>query len=357
MRQTIARLSILTATVCGWMAIGGAQEPASPERPDVARAVVAPLKLLFSGTEDISDAWGSLHFGVTPVRQIREVASPGFTFIGCFPLPDGAWEVFGQQLTETSHGDNPYDRVAAWKLVRGTTRDGVTFEGLENVLEPPPASWTDHCAMAFNPDATEYLLLKLKMDLAGFAYTAFFSTDGKQWQEHSGNPLFYEGDSMSLFWSPVLQRFVCVSKSLQPYRKHLIDHGGPTPTLRDDALRDRRVLMMRSSSDGRHWDPSVTLSDVWDRHGRKGSIPTGFLTLPDAADPPDLEFYSGNAFWYHDRVHDRAQLRSQPAVVASTDRISTTSGGPVVTGSLGTPGAASTRWKYSHKSRVSRRIP
>ena len=206
-------------------------------------------------------------------------------------------------MTEISRGDEPYDRITAWKLLRATTRDGVKFEGLETVFEPKPAAWTDHAAMAYNPDAKEYLLLKLKVDRSGFAYTAFFSADGKQWQEHPGNPLFYEGDAMSLFWSPVLHRFVCVSKSLQPHRKHILDHGGPTPALGDDSLRDRRVLMMRSSPDGRRWEPSVSLSDVWNRHGRKGAVPAEFLTVPDADDPPDLEFYSGNGFWYHDRAY------------------------------------------------------
>ena len=105
-------------------------------------------------------------------------------------------------MTEISRGDEPYDRITAWKLLRATTRDGVKFEGLETVFEPKPAAWTDHAAMAYNPDAKEYLLLKLKVDRSGFAYTAFFSPDGKQWQEHPGNPLFYEGDAMSLFWSP-----------------------------------------------------------------------------------------------------------------------------------------------------------
>ena len=271
--------------------------------PPPAQPAATPWKLLFSGRQDLADPWGQLEFGVTPVKLIRECEPPGFTAIGGFPLADGAWQVFGQQMTEISRGSEPYERVTAWKLVRATTRDGVTFEGLETVFEPEPAAWTDHAAIAFNPDAHEYLLLKLKVDRAGFAYTAFFSPDGKQWQAHAANPLFYEGDALSLFWSPVRHRFVCVSKSLQPYRKRILDHGGPTPALGDDALRDRRVLMMRSSPDGRTWAPSVSLSDVWNRHERKGAIPAELLTKPDADDPPDLEFYSGNGFWYHDRAY------------------------------------------------------
>ena len=274
-----------------------------PATQSIAADTQPQLKLLFSGPQDISETWGKLHFGVTPVRLIREIEPPPFTVVDCFPRPDGTWEVFGQQLQEAGRGRESFEQTNAWKLLRATTRDGVTFENQETVLEQPAAPWTQHAAIAFNPDTKEYLLLKLKMDSSGFAYTAFFSSDGKQWQAHPGNPLFYEGDAMSLFWSPALHRFVCVSKSLQPYRKHTLDHGGTTKALSDNSLRDRRVLMLRSSPDGRHWEPSVSLPDVWDRHGQKGSHPAGLLTLPDAGDPPDLEFYSGNGFWYHDRAY------------------------------------------------------
>jgi hypothetical protein len=260
------------------------------------------FKLLFSNPQDLANTWGKLHFAFTPIRLIREVEPPPFTLIGCFPRADGTWEVFGQELKEFGRGRDSFEETNAWKIIRALTRDGVTFENPETVLEQPTAPWTQHAAIAFNPEAKEYLLLKLKMDSSGFAYTAFFSPDGRQWQAHPGNPLFYEGDAMTLFWSPALKRFVLVSKSLQPHRKHIRDHGGPTKSLGDEALRDRRVLMLRSSPDGRRWEPSVSLPDVWDRHGQKGAHPPGFLTLPDAEDPPDLEFYSGNGFWYHDRA-------------------------------------------------------
>jgi len=261
-----------------------------------------PWKLLFSTPQDVTNTWGKLHFGVTPMRLIREVKPPEFTVVGGFPSTNGTWEVFGHQMTEIKPGDQ-VRQVRVWKLFRACTRDGVTMENVETVYESEPAAWTDHFAIARNADSREYLALKLKVDSSGFAYTAFFSPDGKQWAAHPGNPLFYDGDAMSLFWSKALRRFVCINKSLQPYRKHFRDHGGPTPSLGDDSLRDRRVLMMRSSPDGRRWEPSVSLSDVWNRNGKKAAVPTEHLTLPDAEDPPDLEFYSGNAFWYHDRAY------------------------------------------------------
>lgn len=278
-----------------------AQVPASPA-VSAAASATPTVKLLFSSLQDVFDTWGQLQISVTPVGLIRPCEPPEFAVAGCIPQENGTWEVFGQQLTPVSRGKNPYDEINSWTLIRAITRDGEKYENVETVIDQPAAAWTQHMAVAYNPIAKEYLLLKLKADSYGFAYTAFFSSDGKHWQPYEKNPLFYDGDAMSLFWSPVLKRFVCINKSLQPYRKHIRDHGGTTRTLNDEALRDRRVLMMRSSPDGRRWEPSVTLPDVWDRHGQKGSLPPGFLTVPDSQDPPDLEFYSGNAFWYHDRA-------------------------------------------------------
>jgi len=300
MNVTLWTTAFLTlSSLCAAAGDAGAQSAA----PVVADANSHPLKLLFSGSGDVADTWGKLHFGVTPVRLIRECEALPFAVAGCFPLPDGAWEVFGQQFTQVSRGNAPFEEVNTWKIIRATTRDGMTYENQEVVIDQAPAAWTSHCVLEYNPEAKEYLLLKLKVDSYGFAYTAFFSADGKHWQEYSQNPLFYEGDAMSLFWSPALHRYVCVSKSLQPYRKHIRDHGGATKSLGDDALRDRRVLMMRSSSDGRHWEPAVSLPDVWDRHGEKASHPPELLTVPDGDDPPDMEFYSGNGFWYRDRAY------------------------------------------------------
>lgn len=296
----------LVTALCGLGLTADAQDraPSAPTVADQTNAVTSPpWKLLFSDRSDLHDPWGELRIGVNPVRKLAEIEPPGFTLINAFPRPDGRWDVFGQQLTEIRRGDEPYDRVAEWKLIRATTRDGARFEQQQTVFMPAPAAWTDHAAMAWSPDAREYLLLKLKVDRTGFGYTAFFSPDGRQWQEHPGGPIFHDGDAMSLFWSPVLHRFVCINKTLQPHRKRLRDHGGATPALGDDSVRDRRVLMMRSSSDGRRWEPAVSLSDVWNRLGKKASIPAEHLTVPDANDPPDLEFYSGNAFWYHDRAY------------------------------------------------------
>jgi hypothetical protein len=276
-----------------------------------------PFRLLFSGQRDLFDPWGQLQISVTPMDWIHEpppaemnqlsrmgTSEPERRLVGAFPLADGSWQVYRQELTMLT---TTWPGILRWRLVRGTTTDGVTFSSPEIVIPDTTGTWTKHLAMAYNPDAGEYLMLKLKIDPRGkspndsngFAYHAWFSSNGRQWRKYSGTRrdggLFYEGDAMTVFWSPVLKRFVLVSKSLQPWEKRIIDHGGTR----------RRVLMIRTSPDGRKWTPDGDLSNIFRLNppSPSDSHPSKWYTVPDAEDPPDLEFYSGNAFWYHDRAY------------------------------------------------------
>ncbi len=290
MSLAITRILLLSAIILMTGAAKAVEQPATGSDP--------AWRLLFSNAEDVTDTWGKLSFGVTSLHKIHEYANPGFNIIYAEPADDGAWTVFGFSIPADS-----FEKPRSWKLVRASTRDARTFDNIETVFESPTDLWANNVAFAYNPDAKEYMLLNLRVVDFGFQYTAHFSADGRHWQAGENNPMFYDGDAISLFWSPVLHRFICVSKSLQPWPKHLPDHGGKTPSLHDDARRDRRVLVFRSSPDGRHWDPDVSMNDVWNRLNQKASIPEAFLTMPDADDPPDLEFYSGNGFWYYDRAY------------------------------------------------------
>jgi hypothetical protein len=267
-----------------------------------AQAPAQEVKLLFSTSQDVTDTWGKLHFGATPMQRIRACEHPGFSLACCLPRPDGAWDVYGQVFTrDPAGGDTKAKNI--WKLVHATTRDGSGFENVKTVFEAEPGPWTDHLGLAYNPDAKEFLTLKLRMDDNGFGYRAYFSPDGQDWKEHPHNPLFYDCDSLGLFWSSQAHRFVCTNKTLQPFLKHIQDHGGTHPQNKNDNLRDRRVIAVRSSGDGRQWEPPDSMMDVWNRIGNYKPLPAEFMATPDADDPPDMEFYRGIGFWYHDRSY------------------------------------------------------
>jgi len=255
------------------------------------------VKLLFSGAEDVAATWGKLHFGATAMQKVRDGASPGFVPACFLPGQDGQWAVYGQIWKP--------DATNAWKLVRATTRDGVHFENLETVFTMPSGTrrWTEHLGLAFNPVRKEFLALKLRCDPDAFAYRAFFSPDGRNWTENP-DTLFFDGDSLGLFWSPAAGRFICTTKTLQPFAKHIQDHGAKHPQLHDDNLRERRVQVIRSSPDGRLWEPSDSMVGINGDPARPyRSVPTKFITAPDAEDPPEMEFYRAIGFWHHDRAY------------------------------------------------------
>ena len=264
-----------------------------------ANAAPKQFKLLFSNAQDVTNTWGKLHFGATPMQKIRACKDPGFVLACCLPREKGEWEVYGQSYKLDEAGQQ-YEKKNTWRIVHATTRDAEHFEDVETVFEGEPGCWTAHLGLAYSPDTREFLMLKLRYDRDGFGYMAFFSPDGRHWQEHPGNPVFRDCDSLGLFWSESARRFICTTKSLQPVLKHYPDHGGNHPNIQAD-LRDRRVLCIRSSRDGRHWEPSESLVDVWNHRGNYKSLPTELLTVPDNHDPPGMEFYRGIGFWYHDR--------------------------------------------------------
>ena len=266
-----------------------------------ANPVQRQFKLLFSNVQDVTNTWGKLHFGATPMQKIRACKDPGFVLACCRPRQNGEWEVYGQSYKSDEAGKE-YEKKNTWRIVRATTHDGEHFENVETVIEGEPGCWTAHLGVAYSPDTKEFLMLKLRYDRDGFGYMAFFSPDGRSWKEYEGNPVYRDGDSLGLFWSENARRFVCTTKSLQPVLKHYPDHGGNHPNIQSD-LRDRRVLCIRSSRDGRHWEPSESLVDVWNHRGNYKSLPVEFLTVPDSNDPPGMEFYRGIGFWYHDRSY------------------------------------------------------
>ena len=277
--------AVVAVALLAWFIFGNpaAAQPATPE-----------VKLLFSGTEDALAPWGKLQFGATSMRKVRDCVSPGFVPALCLPGKDGRWEVYGQIYQGGSSG--------GWKLVRAVTRDGALFEDIETVFTAEPGRWTSHLGLAFSPESKEFLAIKFKMDKEGFAYRAFFSPDGRKWKEHP-DTLFYDGDSLGLFWSPTAHRFICTSKTLQPVLKHIQDHGGTHVQLKNDDLRDRRVQTVRSSHDGRSWEPSTSMVGLFNPKRDYRSLPVELMIVPDADDPPDMEFYRSIGFWHYDRAY------------------------------------------------------
>ena len=247
---------------------------------------VSKLKLLFSNAKDVTNTWGKLRFGATPMQLIGSCEDPGFVINCCLPREDGAWDVYGHTYKRDRRHIG-FGEKSIWKMFHATTSDGEHFENVEEVFESEVASWTGHIAIAYNPEVKEFLALALQHYPKGFCAMALFSSDGRNWKENPNNPVYHDGDSLGAFWSPKARRFVSTNKSFQHITKHISDRL---------PFEMRRVCSVRWSRDGRHWEPS----DQMLVHAHV-LLPDGLLVVPDENDPPEMEFYRGIGFWYHDR--------------------------------------------------------
>ena len=87
-------------------------------------SLCASFPLLFSGPQDITNTWGQIRFGTTPLQQVRTCESPGFELSYCQQRDDGAWDVYGLTFKKGPPINNQVSETNAWSVIHATTRDG-----------------------------------------------------------------------------------------------------------------------------------------------------------------------------------------------------------------------------------------
>jgi hypothetical protein len=98
-------------------------------------------------------------------------------------------------------------------------------------------------------------------------------------QPLSDKPLYLDHDAFGMMWDVRTSRFLTGQVTSEPFKKPYADNMGDSK---------RRVLSMRASQDGLHWETV-------------GNAASGGLITPDEKDSPDLEFYRMQPFFYGDR--------------------------------------------------------
>ena len=262
------------------------------------------MKLLFSDDRDISDVWGKVHFGTTPLREIGTADDPGFIISCCVPGERGFWDVYGHGFNRDEGNRPKMEKKATWSIHHAQTKDGLKFENCEKVFESKPGPWNHYATITYSPDRGEFLVLKCRDAKDGFDYMAFFSTDGKDWTEYPGNPVYNDGDSWGNLWSGVSHRYVSTGKAFKLTKKKFPDNA----KIWDKSIRENkrepditRVLSVRASKDGRTWEPDYPIRPSGTEGLGLRAFPRGNVVEPDKLDPPELEFYRGFCFSYHDR--------------------------------------------------------
>jgi hypothetical protein len=241
------------------------------------------MKMIFSGPEDVREPRGTLFFGANGLARLGKTTGLGPATVTCtMPQADGSHLVYGVASTPD----------LSWKILRFRTWNGCDYEAGEVVyrsepLAPSGKPWLGHSGVVHNSRDDSLLAFQWSHGGPSHAVWGYASRDGRAWQLLQAKPLYHDHDSISVIWHRQRECYVVYQATYQKWTKLYPDNIGGDR---------RRVLHLRTSSDGRSWDPP---GDVG--YDSASFIPAERLITPDAEDPPELEFYRLRVFPYNGR--------------------------------------------------------
>jgi len=230
------------------------------------------MKRFFAQPHDIHDAYGNLRFGANPLKHIGNVSGMPTMRVRCaVPQSDGSCVVYGHA---GGHDES-------WRIMRCRTFDGLHYEHAEIVFEQEAGPWLGETEIAHNTQDGSFLCLKWARGETGHALWAFGSKDGTQWHPLADAPVYVDHDAFGLMWDDRTARYIVYQTTYQKWGKRYPDNIGD---------HRRRVLHIRTSPDGVHWEPSENVP------GSGPYLPDDRLITPDEDDPPEMEFYRLQVF-------------------------------------------------------------
>jgi len=236
------------------------------------------MKIVFTGPDDVSDVEGKLQFGANPLENFGEpVGLPDVRLACPIEQTDGSWLVYGMECPHEK-GD------ATWRIMRLRTYDGIHYDEREVLFESEPGPWLGNSSIAHNSHDGSFLCVKWRSDDGKMGMYAFGSQDGSEWSMLSDKPVYSDHDAGKIMFDPRTGEYVVYQATYQQHEK-------PYPDNCPENVR--RVLHIRTSRDGIHWEPSEDAAS-------RGPYISERLITPDDDDPPELEFYDFAAFPYQD---------------------------------------------------------
>lgn len=235
------------------------------------------MKMLFCNEDDIREVYGKLTFGADGLSYYGDVSGIPSIRVRCaVPQDDGSYMIYGLA------GGHDTD----WRIIRSQTRDGIHYENTETVHHEPTGPWLTEADIAYNASDNSLLCLKWRRGETGHALWAFGSEDGSRWRSLSDRPVYIDHDAFGLTWDEKTQCYIVYQTTYQSWAKRYPDNIGD---------HRRRILHIRSSRDGIHWEPSEDV--LWNGPYMSDEC----LIVPDNSDPEEMEFYRLTVFPYAQR--------------------------------------------------------
>lgn len=226
--------------------------------------------LTFAFPDELRVDYGKLRFG-TECPQPRG-KTEGLHFRICDRAVEGDHlRVCGIRYGETR-------QIA--EVWTATTTDGLHYadERLLYRLPPPDREWLAGDVVLVDDGQLLAMICDCgRPPTAGHRFHVFAGgLDGTGWTHRNEAPVYRGQDAFGLVWDAENQRLINYQTTYQQWPKRYADNMG-------DSIR--RVLHIRTSPDGLVWTPGGSF-------GLSGPfLPEDQLIVPDAEDPPELEFY------------------------------------------------------------------
>ncbi|MBN1346721.1 MAG: hypothetical protein JXQ73_28785 [Phycisphaerae bacterium] len=257
------------------------------------------LRLHFWDEQDVHDTYGKLVFRTEPLRDLGR--APGYPVMrfGCTaPREAGGWWVYGWSCFSDK---GRFEPKSGMKVIRCWTVDGVRFNEAEEVFRDTSQAWLGFTNIVRRETDGTLFMFPWARDAKGHALLAYSSSDGKAWKLLA-SPAYRDHDAMCIIWDGARARLVNYQTTYQSWKKRYPDNVGGDI---------RRVISIRTSSDGVRWEPPGDYAYREDPWRSK-------LWTPDERDPEELEFYRMCVFVHQGRYVGLMCLYAPSPQIANT---------------------------------------
>ena len=242
------------------------------------------LPLSFCDADDIqSSTYGRIEFGCHVLKDRGALRFEPCNHPGCVALRDveTGW-VYGWSCHDEQ---GRFDPAGPLRIIRSRTDDGVTFTDAQAVHTDDGEPWLGFVNLARRDTDGRLFAFAWARGKPGHAMHVLSSRDGENWSRIA-SPAYTDHDACSVMWDAAQSKFVNFQTTYQRWAKRYPDN----------LPHHRRVLSIRSSSDGINWLPDTNV-------GLDGPLrEADDLIIPDAEDPEELEHYRVCMFPHQRRV-------------------------------------------------------
>ena len=262
------------------------------------------LRLHFWDEQDVHNTYGHLVFRSTPLEDLgRPTDYPaGMAFACVAPREAGGTWVYGWSCRDA---EGEFRDTNPLKVIRCWTEDGKVFHDARTVFADDSERWLSFANIVRRP--TDGMLFMFSWSRSrqkpwkGHALHSYASRDGENW-EPLATPAYHDHDAFCVFWDPASAKFINMQTTYQAWEKKYPDNIG---------AGKRRVLSIRTTRDGVHWDPPGDLAFRQEPFSEQ-------LWTPDARDPTELELYRVCVFPHQGRYVGIVCLYAPSPQIANT---------------------------------------